>query len=290
LELIEKGGKFSLVILDLRMPNLDGIEVLKRIKKIDSVLPVIILTAVATHQTVVDVLKFGAVNFIAKPVDIYRVKEVVKKALLQGKGQSLGFGTVRELVSADELLKESFAEAIKVLTEIIEIRNPSLAAHSRWTAKYAVAIAERMGFSKEEIEVIRQTSLLHDIGKVGLSDEILFKKEEDLTPEQKEQLKQHPQMGERMLKHFKLMNIEQTIIRYHHECFDGSGYPDGLKGEEIPVYARIVTVSDAFEALTSAKSGKEPLSQKEAINKLRQESNTQFDSKIVEVLGEIIQD
>lgn len=290
LELLERGKTFSLVILDLRMPKLDGMEVLRRIKKINPGLPVIILTAVGTHQTVVDALKLGAADFIAKPADIYRVKEVVKKTLLQTKTQSGGFGGGREAISADELLKESFSEAINVLTEIIEIKSPRLAAHSRWTAKYAVAIAERLGFTREQIEIIRQTSMLHDIGKIGLSDELNDKPKNELTAEEQEQGKKHTELGERILKHFKLMHIEQAMIRHHHEWFDGSGYPDGLKGEEIPIYARIMAVANTFEAMTSAVYNKKPLSNYQAIEELRKASGTKFDPKIVETFVEIIQD
>lgn len=289
LELLEKGRQFSLIILDLRMPKLDGMEVLRRIKKTNPGLPVIILTAVSTHQTVVDALKLGAADFIAKPADIYRVKEVVKKTLLQTKMQSGGFGT-KEAISADELLKESFAEAINVLMEVIEIKSPCLAAHSRWTAKYVVAIAEKMGFTKEEIETIRQTSLLHDIGKIVLSDEIIDKPKAELTKEEQEQLKKHTEIGERILNHFKLMPIEHVMIRHHHEWFDGSGYPDELKGEEIPVCARIMAIANAFEEMTSTTYNKKPLSNHQAIEELRRASGTKFDPKIVETFIEIIQE
>lgn len=290
LELLEGGKTFSLVILDLRMPKIDGMEVLRRIKKFNPGQPVIILTAVGTHQTVVDALKLGAADFIAKPADIYRVKEVVKKTLLQTKTQSGGWSAGKETVSADELLKESFSEAINVLTEIIEIKSSSLAAHSRWTAKYAVAIAERMGFTREQIEIIRQTSMLHDIGKIGLSDAIIDKPKNELTAEEEREEKKHTEFGERILKHFKLMHIEQAMIRHHHEWFDGSGYPDGLKGEEIPVYARIMAVANTFEKMTSSAGNKKPLSNHQAVEELKVASGTQFDPKIVETFVEIIQD
>ncbi|MCK4519348.1 MAG: response regulator [Candidatus Omnitrophica bacterium] len=285
LRLLKKDSSFSLLIVDVKMPDLSGIEVLKRVKKTNPFLPVIILTAVDTHEAVVEALKFGAEDFVAKPVDMYHMQEVIKKALsksMEKKGR-----VKKKPISVDEILSENFMEAIQVLTEIIEAKDPYLKRHSKWTTEYAIAIADKLELSKEQINVIRQTCLLHDIGKVGISDVILQKKTK-LSREDWEALKKHPVIGEKILENFRLLRIEQKMVRHHHERYDGSGYPDGLEAEEIPLYARILSVADAFESMTAGRVYKSPLSIKEAIEELKTGSGTQFDSQIVTVFIELI--
>ncbi|MCK5306390.1 MAG: response regulator [Candidatus Omnitrophica bacterium] len=285
LKVLKKDRAFSLLILDVRMPGLSGIEVLKRVKKMSPSLSVIILTAVDTHEAVVEALKFGAEDFIAKPVDIYHMREVIKKALSKPKEDKAR--VKKKPISVDEVLNENFMEAIQVLTEIIEAKDPYLKRHSKWTTEYAIAIASKLGLSEEQMDVIRQTCLLHDIGKVGISDVILQKKTK-LAPEQWEALKKHPVIGEKILKNFRLLRIEQKMVRHHHERYDGSGYPDGLRAEEIPLYARILSVADAFESMTAGRVYKKPLSSKDAIEEIKAGSGTQFDPKIVNVFVALV--
>ena len=289
LELVREDKKLSLIILDLRMPDIDGRDVLKEIKKIAPSLPVVILTAIGTHQTVIETLKLGAADFIAKPVDVQRVREIIGRILTESKEATEEEKYPERISSVERILNDSFSETIEVLTEIIAIKGSYFKRHSKWTAMYAVAIAERLGFSKEQIEVILHTSLLHNIGKVGISDSILHKNDK-LTPAEWKEMKKHPLIAERILKHFKLMRIEQTMIRHHCERYDGKGYPRGLKGEEIPIYARILAVANAFAAMTSDRLYKKTLPQEEAVRELKRGRGSQFDPKIVDVFIEMLQD
>ena len=271
---ILKNEKIDLVFMDVRMPDGDGIETLKKIKEVFPDLPVVIITGVGTHQIAIEALKFGASNLVAKPIKVENIIEVTEEILSKTKKIENG--------SVEEILKNEYLDALKALSKIIETRDPYTREHSERVTKYAIDIAREMGFSEEEIEVLRQSSLLHDIGKVGISDIILCKQGK-LSPEEKELIRKHPEIGEEILKPLKLLHIAQPLIRYHHERYDGQGYPDGLSGEEIPIYARILAVADSYDAMISERPYRKSLSHEEAVKELIRNSGTQYDPKIVDV-------
>jgi putative nucleotidyltransferase with HDIG domain len=277
LEMI-KEGKPSLVILDVRMPDMGGIEVLKQIKDTCSQLPVIVLTGAGTHRIAAEALKLGAADFIVKPINAGSVKQTIENALT-GTDKKMSGGS--SFPSTEEALKNAYLDTLKALSKAIESRDLYTQKHSELVAKYAVEIAKELGLSTEEIEVMEQTALLHDIGKIGIKDTILNKPGK-LNPEEWEEVKKHPLIGEELIRPFKLLHIEQTMIRHHHERFDGTGYPDKLKGQEIPIYARILAVADSFEAMVSDRPYRSKLSLQEAKKELERCKGTQFDPKAVE--------
>jgi len=177
---------------------------------------------------------------------------------------------------------------IRVLAHAIDARDHYTHDHSENVAKYAVAIARQMNMTVKEIEIIRDASELHDLGKIGIEDTILMKPAA-LTPEEWNQVKLHPQMGAQILEPLTFLTDVIELVRQHHEHFDGSGYPAGRRGDEIILGARIIHLADAFEAMTSARSyRKVPLSREEAIAEIQRKSNTQFDPRVVEAFLQVV--
>jgi len=273
----------SLILLDVRLPGMDGIEVLQRIKKIRPETPVIVISAMGSHKTVIDALKLGAVDFIAKPIDVIQVRDAVRRALFQADcDRSLGVPATRGLPTVEEILEATYLNVIKTLCKILVKKDPYTRAHSQQVTHYALLIGRELGFSDEELLVLEQAALLHDIGKIGIPDHIL-RKPGPLTESEWEVMRQHPNIGQDILEHIQVLHLEQTMVRHHHERYDGEGYPGGLSGEEIPIYARILNVADSFHAMVSDRPYRKALPLEAALQELQKNSGTQFDPEIVNV-------
>ena len=194
-------------------------------------------------------------------------------------------------MASDSAVKLATQQSIKAfdtlesLVATIEAKDRYTRQHSRRVSKLSRSLGERMKLSREEIESLRFATLLHDIGKIGVRDSILMKNGK-LTDEEYEIIKQHPVIGDQIVQPLGLTDAERGIIRHHHERIDGNGYPDGLKGEEISMLTRIVSVADAFDAMTSTRSYRKALSIDEAFTELRRGIGKQFDESIVKVLFE----
>lgn len=180
-----------------------------------------------------------------------------------------------------EELKETFYGIIETLAETIEKRDPYTGGHTKRVMDYTLMISKRLGLSKKEIEDLKLSAMLHDIGKIGIRDDVLMKKGK-LLPEEAIQMNMHPKYGSEILSHIKQLRDIIPKMRGHHERFDGSGYPDGLRGEEIPLGARIIAVADAFDAMTTDRPYRKALSRDDAIEQLRKNAGTQFDPRVVE--------
>ncbi len=178
-------------------------------------------------------------------------------------------------------LREVFLTTINALVSAIDAKDPYTRGHSAQTLKHAVAIARELRWGDDLIERLQYACLLHDLGKIGIPDSIL-KKGENLTAEEYEIQKRHPQIGADIIKPIKFLNRDIGWIRHHHEWFDGRGYPDGLEGEEIPIGARVIAVADAFDAMTSVRPYRPAMKPEEALAELKNKAGTQFDPVIVE--------
>lgn len=196
-------------------------------------------------------------------------------------------------------IKDEQLSLITTLSKALDTRDAYTSYHSTNTSKYAVAIAEKMNLTKEMIDNIRIGALLHDIGKIGIPEDILTKPSK-LTTEEYNVIKKHPEVGYDMIKHvanFKQSGISDIVL-YHHERFDGKGYPLGLKGNEIPLPARIVALADAFDAMTSTRVYREQLPLEHVLNEIENNKGTQFDPDVVDafliqfdyVVGEIVEE
>lgn len=172
---------------------------------------------------------------------------------------------------------------IKVLAHAIDARDHYTHSHSENVARYAVAVATELGLSAKQIETIREACELHDLGKIGIEDSILTKPS-GLTSEEWEQIKRHPAIGAQILEPLTFLNDVIELVRQHHEHYDGSGYPQGRRGDDILIGARIIHLVDAYEAMRSARSyRKVPRTKSEAIEEIKRNNGTQFDPKVVEV-------
>ena len=283
LDLLRK-EKPNLVILDVKLPGIDGIALLQEIRKIQPGVPVIVVSGLGTHKTVIDALKLGATDYLAKPIDVLQVKETVRKALFQAECEAALERSSEKngLPSVEEVLESTYLNTIKTLCKILVKKDPYTRAHSQQVTHYSLLIGEELGLSKAELDVLEQAALLHDIGKVGIPDDIL-QKPGALTENEWKIMRQHPDIGQELLEHIKVLHLEQTMVRHHHERWDGKGYPDGLKGTEIPLYARILNVADSFHAMVEDRPYRKALTLETAIGELKQNSGTQFDPELVEV-------
>lgn len=270
-----------LLILDVRLPDMNGITILKEVRRIGVALPVIVITGAGTHQTAIDALKLGAEDFIAKPINFNYVRTAVANSLQRKAKPNQGLPT------AEDVITKNYLSSLKMLNRILEARDPYTRQHSERVSEYSVKIAQELGLSEDEQEVMRQTALLHDIGKVGVPEAILNKKEQ-LNPQEWAEVRKHAQIGEEFLEPLKVLHIEQSMVRHHHERYDGKGYPDRLKGEEIPLYSRILAVADSFEAMTASRPYRAAISPVEAISELERCSGTQFDPKVVNALVRVL--
>jgi putative nucleotidyltransferase with HDIG domain len=197
------------------------------------------------------------------------------------------FDRLRFAVStAEEESESAYLGVIGVLATALDARDPYTAGHSQRVSGLSVSIAEQMGLGGADVDVLRLGAMLHDIGKIGISDAVL-RKPGKLTAEEFEQIKLHPSLGARILKPLKFLGAHVEIVELHHERPDGRGYPYGLRGDQIPLFARIVHVADAFDAMTSARAYRPGLPVGEAMAELWRGSGTDFDAQVVRALASL---
>jgi excisionase family DNA binding protein/putative nucleotidyltransferase with HDIG domain len=202
---------------------------------------------------------------------------------------TLGFLDLRpsreELVESYNDLYDSYTNTLRCLTSALDARDGISTGHSRRVANYVVSLAEVMGISREEQETIKLAGLLHDVGKVLVSERILSKPGK-LTDQEYHLIRQHPEMGEKIVSEVEVLETAKAPIRHHHERFDGKGYPDGLSGDEIPLGARMISVAEAFDCVTCECAFQRRRRLDEAVNELERNAGTQFDPEIVRIFVE----
>lgn len=186
-----------------------------------------------------------------------------------------------------EMNQETFYQTITALAQALEMRDPYTLGHSKRVTYYAVRVAERMGFPAHQIEVLRQAGLLHDIGKIGVRDSVLLKPGR-LTSAERAAINRHPDIGDSILNPVESLHEALDVIRVHHEYWDGSGYPNGLRGEDIPPLGRVVAVADAYDAMTSRRPYREAMPIEDAIAEIRRLSGVQFDPAVVDAFLDVI--
>lgn len=184
---------------------------------------------------------------------------------------------------------EAMVEMMLVLVRALEERDGYTRGHSERVAKLSAAIGRELKFSKSKLEILYRGALLHDIGKIGIKDELLYKPG-SFTPEERARMNQHPEKGHLIVLNCHLLWNLIPMIRNHHENYDGSGYPDGLKGDSIPIESRIVSLADYFDALATARPYKPALSKEDSINHVKKMSGTKFDPKVVNAFTKVAED
>jgi len=304
---------FDIVILRFGMPDMNAAELIKGVKKADTDAIIIALLEDHDSQVIREIFKLGVYDFISKPVNLEKLFFLISKGAelhaltvasrkfteglkehnvsLQKQNLLLAKRieeSTRNLTRLYEDLRSTYMRTIKALAQAIEARDHYTHSHSENVAKIAVAIATEMDLSTVEVETIREACELHDLGKIGIEDAVLLKPT-SLTPQEWEQVKKHPITGAQILEPLTFLNDVIELVRQHHEHYDGSGYPQGRKGEDILLGARIIHLADAYEAMRSARAyRKTPFTKDEAVAEILRNSGTQFDSKVVEAFLRVV--
>jgi putative two-component system response regulator len=284
---------FSLIICDIKMPEMDGIELLRRVKTSNPNMMVMMITAFAEIQLAMEAMRLGAYDLILKPVDLELLVLSVRRALEKKRLEEEVVAYHKNLERQVEertaelrqtllVLKKAHLDSVKVLAGTIEAKDPYTRGHSDRVGRMSMRIAAYLGFREERLESLAFGALLHDIGKIGIRDEVL-QKPGALSLEEYRHIQEHPLIGVKILEGIEFFKDKIPMIRNHHEHFDGNGYPDGLIGETIPLEARIIAVSDVFDAMTSLRPHRGVLSLEDALGELKRGEGKQFDPKILDI-------
>lgn len=286
LRLLAERGEVAVLISDIRMPGTDGVALLEEVRRRYPDVAVIMLSAVADVQIAVDCLKLGALDYIAKPMVIGEVQARVTKALekreliLQNRYYQRHLES--EVRRQRTRIEELFLEGAQTLAHALEAKDAYTRGHSKRVREYAVRTAVLLGHTGDFLDNIRLGAELHDIGKIGTREAVL-NKPGGLTPDEFRHVAEHTVLGERILAPLaRDRPVVLRIARSHHERVDGDGFPDGLAGEAIPIEARIVSVVDAFDAMTTNRAYRESLAPPDAFAEIGRCAGLQFDPLVVE--------
>jgi putative two-component system response regulator len=285
----------DLLMLDLRMPPPDGFALLQALGPLinrPGLMPVLVLTGDATSDAKRRALTMGARDFLAKPFDsaeaILRIRNLIETRLLYRELEDHNLELESKVSERTKELDLAQLEIVERLGRAAEYRDDETGRHTQRVGVMAAELAKVLGLDAHTCEVIRRAAPLHDIGKIGIPDAILLKAG-NLTSEEMAIMRTHPLIGARMLSggRSELMMMAERIALSHHESWDGSGYPHGLTGAQIPVEARIVTVADCIDALTHNRPYRAALPLEEVIEEVHRFRGTQFDPEIVDALVKV---
>lgn len=307
-------NNYDILMIKFGMADLDTSEFIKELKRIDQDSTVIVLIKEVNSLILEQVNKLGVYDYISiSPVNMEKLGFLLKKGIelrlltaahrkfsqglkehnvaLQKQNTLLAKRIEESTKNLNRLygdLRSTYLRTIKVLAQTIDAKDHYTHSHSENVANIAVTIAEEMGLSVKDIEMIRQACELHDLGKIGIQDNILGKPSE-LTPQEWEQIKRHPLIGAEILEPLTFLDDVTELIRQHHEHFDGSGYPEGRKGDDILLGARIIHLADAYESMRSSRSYREnAFSREEAVAEIKKHTGSQFDPKVTHAFLRVV--
>lgn len=289
---------FSLMLCDVRMPGMTGVQVVPEARARDRDLAIIMLTAVNDAATATETLSSGATDYLMKPVELADLQQAVDRALHK-RGELIEQRRLDKLIREEVALRTAELEREKeslrlmsisiaeTLINAMEAKDLYLRGHSQRVAELAGQLAEEMGLEERICEDLRVAGRLHDVGKIGIREAIL-NKPDTLTAEEFEHVKQHVKIGLDILA--PLFHIREPLkyVEHHHEHWDGAGYPLGLVGEAIPLGARILCAADTFDALTSKRAYREPLEPLAALEHLRVDVGKHFDPCVYDALVRVV--
>lgn len=297
LSILESGDEFDLVLSDLMMAEMDGIALLERSKERFPDVPVVMVTAVHDLSVALQALRNGAYDYLLKPFEREQLLATVRRALEHRrlKRENDAYRTNLEALVAARTqqwktalgnLERSYDITLEVLGDALDLKDAETENHSKRVTAYTIAIARKMGMPKEEISVIARGAFLHDIGKMAIPDQIL-RKPGKLTEAETAIMQEHAYAGYKMLSKIPFLTEAAEIVYSHQEFFDGTGYPRRLKGNEIPLGARIFAIADTLDAMTSDRVYRAALSYGAARKEILRCAGTQFDPEIVKVFLEM---
>lgn len=270
---IIRGKKLDIILTDLKMPGITGLELAQKIVKMYLDIPIVLLTGINDLSLVKKALEIGVSDYIVKPVTVDELPVVIERNLQRKLLEKRQFQNNR----ADSLLK-----ALKALMRALDAKDSYTYGHSQRVVRLATKMAEELNLSSEDNYTLQLAASLHDIGKIGMPDNIL-KKADSLEDIEMRKAKDHPIVGSEILGEIEELSEVASVVRHHHERYDGKGYPDGLKGNAIPLFSRILFILDAYEAIASDRVYRKGVGQQKALDVIRQNAGTQFDPAMVEV-------
>src|ERR1700726_1211221 len=293
LAVLNSGEEFELMLSDLMMAELDGIGLLERTKERFPDMPVVMVTAVHDISVALAALRNGAYDYLLKPFEREQLLATVGRALenrrlktenrtYQTNLESLVAARTEQLRSAMSGLERSYDITLEALGDALDLKDAETEGHSKRVTAFTIAMARHRGLSDEQVRVIARGAFLHDIGKMAIPDGIL-RKPGPLTEDEKQIMRKHCEIGYNMLIRIPFLRDAAEIVLAHQEFFDGSGYPRGLKGEQIPLGARIFTIADSLDAMVSDRPYRKALPLPHAREEIPRCSGTQFDLQVVEV-------
>lgn len=299
---IIKNTNIDVVTLDLKMPVMSGEEVLKLIKDYDPTIEVVIITGYGTLKSAVEAIKYNVFDYILKPFNVSDILSTVKRCLerreMSLRVKEFLMAVEKESKSPVKMYKhisqflnkldefyhpaksEGYLEFVKVLTTTLEGNDPSMKGHSDRVNYYVTLMAEGLKLSQADTRDLQTSAYLHNIGNVGMTVK-------NGATEEKERIERrdHPLKGAKMVAPLKLSPEVINGIKYHHERMDGTGFPEGLKGDQIPLFARIIAIADHYDALTMDRPDKRALSKHAALAELKKNAGSQFDAKLVDIFA-----
>jgi putative nucleotidyltransferase with HDIG domain len=293
LEILRNDSDFQLVLTDLMMPELDGVGLLEIVKQKHEDLPVVMVTAVHDISVALAAIRNGAYDYLLKPFEREQLLAVVRRALeanhlrvqnriYQSNLEALVDQRTKELRETIAELERSYDVTLEALGDALDLKDAETEGHSRRVTGFAIQIAHAMGLQPKAMHILARGAFLHDIGKMAIPDAIL-RKPDTLTEEETSITREHSYLGYKMLKKIPFLAESAEIVYAHQEHWDGGGYPRGLKGEEIPLGARIFAIADTLDAITSDRPYRRARSVDEARSEIALWSGRQFDPAVVDV-------
>ena len=290
-------AEFQLVISDITMPGMSGLDMIPHVKELSPDTVVVMISGMQTVESAIGALRLGAFDYLMKPFDLRQVEAVVKRAIehhdlvvakqrYENHLEELVEQRTAELDRALNSLEGAYRSTLKALTAALETRDSETHGHSERVVSYSLRLGREYGLSSGEMKSLEFGSLLHDIGKIGVPDSIL-RKPAKLTEEEWVRMREHPLHGQQILRGIEFLQGASRVVAQHHEKWDGTGYPLGLRNEEIDICARIFAVADAFDAITSDRVYRRGKSYEAAAQELDDWAGRQFDPKVVEAFHRV---
>jgi cyclic di-GMP phosphodiesterase len=288
---------FELVVSDITMPGLSGLDMIPHVRSMAPNTVVVMISGMQTVESAIGALRLGAFDYVMKPFDLRQVEAVVKRALdhqdlivakqrYEDHLEELVEQRTAELDQTLNSLENAYRSTLKALTAALETRDQETHGHSERVVTYSLRLGREYGLDQPHMKALEFGSLLHDIGKIGVPDMIL-RKPAKLTEEEWVLMRQHPAHGQQILRGITFLEGAARVVAQHHEKWDGSGYPLGLSAEDIDVCARIFSVADAFDAMTSDRVYRKGKPYESAALELDEWAGRQFDPKVVEAFHRV---
>ena len=288
---------FNLIVSDITMSGMSGLEMIPQVLRDSPDTVVIMVSGIQTIESAIEALRVGAFDYIMKPFDLRQVEAVVKRGLdhyelrtakrrYENHLEELVAKRTAELDRALDSLEDAYRSTLIALTAALETRDAETHGHSQRVVSFTLRLGRELGLDRAQMTSLEFGSLLHDIGKIGVPDAIL-RKPAKLTEEEWVKMREHPLHGRQILRGIEFLEGASRVVGQHHEKWDGSGYPLGLRGEEIDLNARIFAVADAFDAMISDRVYRAGRSYEAAAAELDRCAGQQFDPKVVEAFHRV---